>query len=65
MEQFIKSFVRDSDGSWICIERGSWAGPPAMTVTIGTRFTPGTIIAGAEPTRLLDVQYQKQGRRNY
>jgi hypothetical protein len=65
LEQFIKGFVRDSDGSWICIERAFWGGPPVMAVTPGTRFTPGTIIAGVEPTQLLDEQYQKQGRRSY
>ena len=36
-----------------------------MAVTPGTRFTPGTMIAGVELTWLLDEQYQKQGRRNY
>jgi len=65
MEKFIKGFVRDSDGSWICIEPAFWAGPPVFQVTTGTRFSPGTIIAGVAPTKLLDQQYQKQQRRNY
>lgn len=65
MEQFIKGFVRDSDGSWICIEPSFWGGPPVFKVMPGTRFVPGTVVAGIEPTELLDEQYQKQGRRNY
>ena len=64
MNQFIKGFVRDPDGSWLCIKSAFWVGPPIMSVTPGTRFTKGTIIAGAEPTDLLDEQYVKQGRRN-
>jgi len=65
MEKFIRGFVRDSDGSWICIEPAFWAGPPVFQVSVGMRFSPGTIIAGTAITKFLDEQYQKQQRRNH
>jgi hypothetical protein len=63
MDQFIKHFIRESDGSWMAVRPGLWPGPPVIVVTPRTRFTPGTMIAGTEPAKLLEAQYEKQGRK--
>jgi hypothetical protein len=63
MDQFIKHFLREPDGSWLCVSHGLWSGPPVIVVTPRTRFMPGTMIAGTEPARLLEDQYLKQGQR--
>lgn len=63
MDKFIKHFLRESDGSWMCVTYALWEGPPVIVVTPMARFTLGTMIAGTEPAKLLEDQYQKQGRR--
>lgn len=63
MDQFIKHFIRESDGSWMCVSQALWPGPPVVVVTPRARFTLGTMIAGTEPARLLENQYEKQGRK--
>ena len=63
MDKFIKHFIREPDGSWMCVSTALWVGPPVVVATPRARFTPGTMIAGTEPARLLEDQYQKQGRR--
>ena len=63
MDKFIKHFIREPDGAWMCVRPGFWDGPPFIAVTPRARFTPGTIIADAEPAQLLEDQYQKQGRK--
>ena len=60
MENFIKNFVRYSDGSWLCIRPGYYQGPPFIAVTVGARFTPGTVVEDTEVTRLLDQEFQRQ-----
>jgi hypothetical protein len=63
MDQFIKHFIRESDGSWMCVALALWPGPPVIAVTPRARFTPGTVIAGCEPAKLLEDQYEKQGKK--
>jgi hypothetical protein len=62
MHQFIKHFIREADGSWMAVRYGLYVGPPVIAVTPRARFTPGTIIGGTEPAKLLEAQYEKQGR---
>ena len=33
MDQFIKHFIRESDGSWMAVRPGLWPGPPVIVVT--------------------------------
>ena len=63
MDKFIKHFIREPDGAWMCVSHGLWAGPPLIVVTPRARFTPGTFIGDTEPAQLLEDQYHKQGRR--
>jgi hypothetical protein len=63
MDKFIKHFIRESDGAWMCVSPALWDGPPLVVVTPRARFTLGTMIAGADLAQLLEDQYQKQGRK--
>jgi hypothetical protein len=63
LADFIKAFVRGSDGSWKCVAPATWEGPPRVQVTPGTRFTRGTVFMGVDLAKLLDEQYEKDQRR--
>jgi len=63
MDKFIKHFIREPDGSWMCVSLALWQGPPVVVATPRARFTLGTMIAGTEPAQLLEDQYLKQGCR--
>lgn len=55
MENFIKGFRREADGSWVCVaftELRTVMG--RIQVTEGARFTPGTIFMAMDICRLLD-----------
>jgi hypothetical protein len=60
MQNFIKHFVREGQGIWVCIEPGEIYLPEGrVQVTPGTRFTIGFKFMGVELARLLEVQYQQ------
>jgi hypothetical protein len=61
MRNFIKHFVRESDGAWNCIERGEvLLSGGRIEVTEGARFTPGTIFMGVDLAKLLDAEFIRQ-----
>ena len=64
MENFIKRFIRISDGIWECVSFAELAGPNGrIQVTRGTRFTRGTNFMGIDLAELLDRQREKENRR--
>ena len=62
MRDFIKHFVRERAGVWVCVEPATWDGPPRVQVTPGTRFTRGRTFMGVDLAKLLDEQYEKHHR---
>src|SRR6266849_9124714 len=59
MQKFIKSFVRQPDGTWLCTEPATWDGPPRVQVTPGARFHPGTTFMGVDVAKMLE-QHAKE-----
>ena len=60
MQSFIKHFVRDGSGAWVCVERAEfslaeWANPSNSRA----RFTPGTILMEIDLATLLDEEYDR------
>ena len=50
-----KSFVREQDGAWRCIEPAELDLPTGrIQVAVGARFTPGTRFMGVDIARLLE-----------
>jgi hypothetical protein len=50
-----KSFVREHDGAWRCIEPAELDLPTGrIQVAVGTRFMPGTRFMGIDIARLLE-----------
>lgn len=63
MQTFIKSFVRDSQGAWRCIEPATLDLPTGrVQVTPGSVFTRGTMFMNVELARILDEEYERQRR---
>ena len=57
MQEFIKHFVRESDGAWTCVAPVELDGPTGrIQVTPGSRFTRGTSFMGVDLARWLDEQ---------
>ena len=55
VQNFVQSFVREQDGSWICVQAATLELPTGrIQVAIGTRFTPGTRFMGVDLARLLE-----------
>jgi hypothetical protein len=62
MQDFIKNFQRDPDGSWRCIaacEIRHVLG--RIQVAHGTRFMPGTIFMAVDIVDLLERERERQG----
>ena len=50
-----KSFVREMDGAWRCIEPAELDLPTGrIQIAVGARFTPGTRFMGVDIARLLE-----------
>jgi len=55
VQNFVRSFVREQDGSWICVQAATLELPAGrIQVAVGTRFTPGTRFMGVDLARLLE-----------
>ncbi|HEX6157469.1 MAG TPA: hypothetical protein VFZ54_15700 [Burkholderiales bacterium] len=55
VQNFVQSFVREQDGSWICVRAATLELPTGrIQVAVGTRFTPGTRFMGVDLARLLE-----------
>ena len=63
MKDFIKHFIRDSGGGWLCISSTVFNGPEGrIQVTLGSVFMPGTNLMGIDLAQLLDEQQEKEKR---
>jgi hypothetical protein len=59
MEEFIKHFVRERPGVWVCVAPATWEGPPRVQVTPGTKFTVGTPFMGVDLAQRLEQHYRR------
>jgi hypothetical protein len=60
MHDFIKHFIREGRGVWVCVEPGTLELPSGrIQVTAGSCFIRGTIVMGIEIAELLEDQFQK------
>ena len=60
MHNFIKHFMREGRGVWVCVEPGTLDLPSGhIQVTAGSCFIRGTIVMGVELAKLLEDQFQK------
>jgi hypothetical protein len=61
---FIRKFVRENDGVWMCVEAGELDLPAGrIQVAVGTRFTRGTRFMGVDLALLLDEYYAQHKPR--
>jgi hypothetical protein len=65
VDQFIKHFIRNADGSWQCVSQALLPGPPVIVVSPGSRFAQGTMIAGVDVAALLEAEYQRGYEQQY
>ena len=57
MENFIRAFRKDGDGSWLCIQDVTLNGPGGrIQVTAGTRLELGRLFMGVDLARFLDMK---------
>jgi hypothetical protein len=64
MQNALRSFRREPDGTWICVEPTTLEGPNGrIQVTPGTVFAPGSMFMGADLAKLLDEQLALYGER--
>lgn len=62
MDEFVKHFCRNHDGSWTCMTAGTFQGPNGrIQVSPGSRFFPGTIFMGFDLARWLEAQLDGRG----
>jgi len=55
VQNFVQSFVREQDGSWVCVQAATLELPTGrIQVAIGTRVRPGTRFMGVDLARLLE-----------
>lgn len=59
MHEFIKRFVREGEGVWLCVSAAEFDLPGGrIQVAVGTRFTRGTRYMGVDLAQLLDEHYR-------
>ena len=64
MGTFIRSFVREGDGSWRCVTPAELQVPEGrIQVAPGTTFTRGTKFMGLDLAALLEEQHRLNGAR--
>lgn len=62
MGDFIDNFVREADGSWICIKPAeTLLAGGRIQVAPGSRFTKGTRFMGVDLAELLEAEYGRLG----
>jgi hypothetical protein len=60
MEQFIKHFLRESGGVWVCVTPATLDLPQGrVQVTPGARFNVGTKFMNVDLARMLDEAYSR------
>jgi hypothetical protein len=58
MGDFIKHFVRERPGVWVCVSPATWDGPPRVQVAPGTKFAVGTPFMGVDLAQYLEQCYR-------
>jgi hypothetical protein len=57
MRDFVRKFVREPDGSWLCVEAAELPLPTGrIQVTIGTRLVTGRPFMGVDLAHLLESE---------
>ena len=65
MNEVLKSFHRQPDGTWVCTRYTTFEGPTGrMQVTPGTAFARGTTFMGSDLAKWLDEQLATFGPRS-
>ena len=60
MQNFIKSFVREPDGVWVCVAPAELETVKGrVQVTPGMRFAPGTLFMGIDLVGMLEDELQR------
>ena len=60
MHALARKFVREKDGTWLCVEAAELALPTGrIQVAVGTRFTRGTRFMGVDVAQLLE-EYERR-----
>jgi hypothetical protein len=60
MKAFPRSFVRNDDGSWTCVQPTTVVHPRGrIQVTEGSRFYPGTNFMGVDMAAWLEEELQR------
>ena len=63
VDELLKAFRREGNGTWICVEPTTFEGPNGrVQVTPGTAFVPGSTFMGADLAKWLDEQLARFGR---
>lgn len=61
MEEFVKHFIRDAQGGWLCVYAAELNLPSGrIQVTPGSRFTPGTTFMGVDLAKLLEARRDRE-----
>jgi hypothetical protein len=64
MDEFVKHFCRNADGSWTCTSPATLTTPMGrIQVTEGSRFYPGTMFMGFEIARWLEEHLESRAPR--
>jgi hypothetical protein len=65
VQDFYRSFAREKDGAWLCIEPAELDLPSGrIQVAVGTRFTRGTRYMGIDVAGLLEEHFQRERPRD-
>jgi hypothetical protein len=60
MQDFVRRFVREQTGAWVCVEAAELTLPSGrIQVAIGTRFTRGTRFMGVDVAALLEEHHER------
>jgi hypothetical protein len=64
MDRFIKQFVRDDSGAWVCVAPAELRLPQGrIQVTPGSRFAKGTKFMNIDVAALLDSEWERHRPR--
>jgi hypothetical protein len=59
MRDFARNFVREPDGSWLCVQAAELRLPTGrIQVALGTRFVTGTPFMGVDVAHILDAEWR-------
>ena len=62
MNEMLRAFRRESDGTWVCVEPITFDGPNGrVQIAPGTALVPGSTFMGADLAKWLDEQLARFG----